>query len=196
MSQLLSRDEKLLDEPDYEGEDINFFSQLYDINRDLASEIINLKTFLDGLNYNSLYINEKLSNILEVLYRVNSSTVSEACSAPGKKLSTREETYRRLTKAKDYIESNFDEEVTLEVLANVSCMNQFHFLRKFKELFGETPYQYLTIVRLDQAMNMLKKKKQTITDVCFAVGFKDLSSFSKLFKRTFNVSPDEFRQTL
>lgn len=194
LTQLISTEEKMLDEPGYSiCKEFNFFSRLFDVDVGIARDIVNLKAFLDGLNYNSLYINEKLSNILEVLYRINSSEICEADKAPGKKSSTRQETYKRLIRAKDYIDSNFEDDVTLEILSNVSYMNQFHLLRKFKEFFGMTPHRYLTYMRLEKAKNLLKKKKQTVTDVCFAVGYNDLSTFSKLFKRIYKVSPDVYK---
>lgn len=192
-AELMASELKLLDDPKYESiKELNFFSKLYSYDPYIAKEIFELKNYIDGLNYNSLYINEKLSNILEGIYKLNCRVLKETEDVSGEKASTRIETYRRITRAKDYIDSNFMNEVSLETLGKVSSMNQFHFLRKFKQFYTKTPHQYLTEVRLREAKAFLKKKK-SVTEVCMEVGFEDPASFSKLFKRSFGVSPVDYR---
>jgi AraC family transcriptional regulator len=193
-AELVASELKLLDDPEYESiKELNFFSKLYSYDTYIAKEIFELKNYIDGLNYNSLYINEKLSNILEGIYKLNCRVLKDTEGVAGGKVSTRIETYRRITRAKDYIDSNFMKEVSLETLGKVSSMNQFHFLRKFKQFYSKTPHQYLTEVRLREAKAFLKKKKYSVTEVCMEVGFEDPASFSKLFKRSFGVSPIDYR---
>lgn len=192
-AELMASEEKLLDDPRYESiKDLNFFSKLYSYDPEIAKEIFELKNYIDGLNYSSLYINEKMANILEGIYKLNCKVLKETEAVNAGKPSTRIETYKRITRAKDYIESNFMNSVSLETLGKVSSMNQFHFLRKFKQFYSKTPHQYLTEVRLREAKAFLKKKK-SVTEVCMEVGFEDPASFSKLFKKSFGVSPVDYR---
>lgn len=191
---MMTCDSKLLDDPDYEPiKELNFFSKLYSYDSEVATKIFELKSYIDGLNYNSLYINEKLSNILEGMYKLNCKVLKDTEGITAEKYSTRVELYKRLTRAKDYIDSNFMKEVSLETLGKVSSMNQFHFLRKFKQFYNKTPHQYLTEVRLTEAGTLLKNSKHTVTDVCMEVGFDSPASFSKLFKKNFGVSPVDYK---
>ena len=193
---MMAGESKLLDDPSFEpGEDVNFFSKLYSYDPYIVKEVFELKNFIDKLNYNSLYINEKFANILEAIYRLNCRVLSETERVGAGKRSTRIETYKRLTRAKDYIESNFMNDITLGILAEVSCMNQFHFLRKFKQLYKKTPHQFLTGIRLNEAKTLLKKNDTTVTQVCLEVGYEDVSSFSKLFKKSTGITPDRYRYT-
>lgn len=193
-AELMASELKLLDDPGYEPiKELNFFSKLYSYDPEIAKDIFELKSYIDGLNYNSLYINEKMANILEGIYKLNCKVLKETDSVNAGKPSTRIETYRRITRAKDYIDSNFMDEVSLETLGKVASMNQFHFLRKFKQYYKKTPHRYLTEVRLTEARSLLKKKKNSVTEVCLEVGFEDPASFSKLFKKNFGVSPVDYR---
>ena len=194
IADLVASDDQLLDDPLYEPiKNMNFFSGLYRFNSEILKEIVGLKSYLDGLNYNTLFINQKLSSILEQMYYLNCNVAFDAGKIKAERPSTKIETYRRIFKAKDYIESNFMNEVTLDRLASVACMNPFHLLRKFKHFYNETPHRYLTKVRINEAKILLTQKDTTVTEVCFEVGYEDISSFSKLFKRFTGLSPDNFR---
>ncbi|MEM6631670.1 MAG: AraC family transcriptional regulator [Bacteroidota bacterium] len=94
---------------------------------------------------------------------------------------------------KNYIDHNFEQEVNLAVLAQSKFVSKYHLLRLFKQYYGQTPKQYLTDKRMEKAKEYLKKG-MTVTETCFAVGFKSLGSFSALFKRRNGISPIEFQK--
>lgn len=75
-------------------------------------------------------------------------------------------------------------------------MSRFHFIRQFKAVFGDAPGQYRTRERLAQARYLLASGEQSVTDVCMAVGFSSLGSFSTLFARRFGQSPSAYRSRL
>jgi AraC-like DNA-binding protein len=68
-------------------------------------------------------------------------------------------------------------------------------LRQFKKNYQLTPHQYLIHRRLDRAKNSILYSTASMTDICFMIGFDDVSSFSKLFKRRFGLSPQQYRAT-
>jgi AraC family transcriptional regulator len=106
------------------------------------------------------------------------------------KKTTKEELYKRLFVAKEFMKDNAMENgLTIDEIAKEACMSKFHFLEKFKDLYGLTPHQYLIELKMQKARQLLQKRQHTVTDVCYAVGFESVSSFSNLFKRTFDTSP-------
>ncbi|BDD07731.1 hypothetical protein FUAX_01630 [Fulvitalea axinellae] len=101
------------------------------------------------------------------------------------------ETVRRLRR---YIELNYGEELCLESMSRASYVSKFHLLRLFKKLYGRTPNQYLTEIRMEKAKEFLAKG-MSATDACFAVGFDSLGSFGVLFKRKTGFSPAQYRKS-
>ena len=71
-------------------------------------------------------------------------------------------------------------------------MSPAYFSRSFKAAFGETPHQYLMSRRMERAKALLRAGA-TVTDVCMAVGFSSLGSFSTQFKRLVGESPSAYR---
>ena len=110
------------------------------------------------------------------------------------KSSTQKELYLRIHRAKDYISSCYSENLTIQSLAEVACLNQHYFLREFKKIITTTPHQYLQKVRLAEAGRLLINTENSVGEVCNAVGFNDIASFCKLFKRNFLLTPSDFRK--
>lgn len=107
------------------------------------------------------------------------------------KFSTRQELYRRLNCAKDFIDSCYNKTIDLETISQVACLNREYFIRQFKNYFKITPAQYLIRKRMDAAKHLLQTTKISVSEVCHRVGYFDLSSFGKLFRRYYNFSPTE-----
>jgi AraC-like DNA-binding protein len=103
------------------------------------------------------------------------------------------DTYRRLMRAREFIDECYDQPLDLEQISGEACLSRYHFLRLFRRAFNKTPHQYLTQRRIEKAKELLASSGLTVTDVCFEVGFESLGSFSSLFHKhvVSNVS-DEF----
>lgn len=101
--------------------------------------------------------------------------------------------YRRLVQAKRYIDLHFSETLDLDMVADEACFSKFHFIRLFSEVFGKTPHQYLTAVRIANAKKLLATGLP-VQDTCFTVGFESVSSFTALFKKITGDRPSTFRQ--
>lgn len=99
--------------------------------------------------------------------------------------------YRQIIAAKIFIDTNFEKNINISEISDKAYFSKFHFIRLFKKIYGKTPYTYLTTVRIENAKKLLKKGI-SVTNVCFAVGFDSLSSFSGLFKRTTGLSPSDY----
>lgn len=95
---------------------------------------------------------------------------------------------KRVMLAMSFIESNFAEKISLNDIALEACLSKYHLIRMFKEVNGMTPHQYLTLVRVQRAKQLLHKDR-SVSEVCAMVGFESISSFSLLFKKQAGVSP-------
>jgi AraC-like DNA-binding protein len=103
-------------------------------------------------------------------------------------------TFRGLCRARALIEGAYEEPLTLDKLAREAGLSRFHFIRAFQTVFGETPHQYLTAVRIARAKELLRRPSASVTETCFEVGFSSLGSFSALFARRVGSSPERWRR--
>lgn len=99
--------------------------------------------------------------------------------------------YRRIVQAKLFIDSNYAENIDLTNIADEAFFSKFHFIRLFKKIYGRTPHQYVTRVRIERAMDLLRTNVP-VSETCYAVGFDSLSSFSGLFKRLVGATPSAY----
>ena len=102
-------------------------------------------------------------------------------------------THAHLEAARTFIDENLAQPLSVDDLAKHACLSRYHFIRQFRRHFYVTPHQYLTRKRLDKARELLADSQLTITDICFAVGFESVGSFSTLFHRDVGWSPSIYR---
>jgi AraC family transcriptional regulator len=93
----------------------------------------------------------------------------------------------------DYVHAHLDQDIALSNVANTLNLSLYHFCRLFKQSTGITPYQYLTGCRIERAKRLLRITQLPITEIAFAVGLTNHSSFTRLFRQYVGVSPKEFR---
>jgi AraC-like DNA-binding protein len=99
-----------------------------------------------------------------------------------------------LRRARDLMDRCFAEPIDLERLADVAAMSRFNFHRLFSATYGVTPAQHLTMRRVERAQDLLRATNLTVTEVCFAVGYSSLGSFSARFKEMVGETPSEFQR--
>jgi AraC-like DNA-binding protein len=102
-----------------------------------------------------------------------------------------------LRRARDHIDRNYREPLELEGLdglARVAGVSKFHFARSFQATYGETPMRYLSRRRVERAQDLLRTANLTVTEVCMAVGFNSLGSFSARFSALVAESPTAYRE--
>lgn len=98
-----------------------------------------------------------------------------------------------LRRVRDRIDREFDRPLNIEALAAAEHMSAGHLSRRFKAAYGESPYSYLMTRRIERAMALIRRGDLTITDICFAVGFSSLGTFSTRFSELVGVSPRAYR---
>lgn len=102
--------------------------------------------------------------------------------------------FRRLDRARALIHDAYADPLTLDQLAAEAGLSRWHFARSFHVAFGEPPHACLRRVRLQRAKQLLARPGAQVTDVCFAVGFASLGSFSARFARDVGVPPSEWHR--
>lgn len=103
-------------------------------------------------------------------------------------------TQAQLSEVIQYIESHYEEDISLETLAKIISVTPQHLCRLFKNTYHMRPLEYIRDYRLSQAKNLLLSKEDiTLKEVAFQVGFHDLSYFCATFKRAEGMTPKEFR---
>jgi AraC-like DNA-binding protein len=100
---------------------------------------------------------------------------------------------RRLRRARDRMDRDYAQPLDVPALAATALMSAAHFSRRFREVYGETPYSYLMTRRIERAKALLRGGDVSVTDVCFAVGWTSLGSFSARFTEVVGESPSAYR---
>jgi AraC-like DNA-binding protein len=99
-----------------------------------------------------------------------------------------------ISEAVEYINKNYSKDISLNEITKKAYLSKFHFSRIFKKYTSYSPYQYLTIVRLNHCRQLLLNNNYTISEVADKCGFKRLDYFSAMFKKKFKYSPSVYRE--
>ena len=142
-------------------------------------------------------------NIFEMVARVkDSQSYTEEAGAYLESLfklsGTKEKSKKRLQidTAVSYINSHYSEKITLEDLAELCELSVSYFCKLFKSEIGESFADYLTWVRIEKAIDLLRDPKMKIYEISEEVGYSDVQYFNKVFRDTTGVSPSFYRNHL
>jgi AraC-like DNA-binding protein len=100
---------------------------------------------------------------------------------------------RHLLRAKDLVDSRYFEPLTVGDLARVAGLSPAHFSREFRRAFGEAPHRYLLTRRLERAAARLRNTDRSVTEICMAVGWTSVGSFTASFRRIYGTTPTAYR---
>jgi AraC-like DNA-binding protein len=104
-----------------------------------------------------------------------------------------EDLNRRLLRARDAMDRAYAEPLDVPAVAAVAHISEAHFIRTFKQVFGETPHRYLQRRRVERSMFLLRETERSVTDVCLDVGFTSLGTFSRMFRVIVGDTPTGYR---
>ncbi len=105
-----------------------------------------------------------------------------------------EDANRRMLRARDAMDRAYAEPLDVPTLARIAHVSEAHFIRTFRATFGETPHRYLQRRRVERAMFLLRSTDRSVTDICMAVGFSSLGTFSRVFRDVVGESPSAHRR--
>lgn len=141
------------------------------------------------------WLEERLRELLASMLATQQSVQRQIGSLPAARASTREELWRRIHQARDYMHAHLAEPVSLSDVGTAACLSPFYLLRVFQSAFQQTPHQYLIHCRLERAKFLLEKTDIPVTAICFECGFTSLGSFSASFHARCGMSPRAWRKT-
>ncbi len=137
---------------------------------------------------------EELSmNVLTSIYEDQYHGYALAKRVQAKKPSTQLETFKRLLIAYEYIHDNISEPISLEELARVSLLSKFHLYDSFKNVYGQTPHQYINRLKVAKAKEYIQQGENSIGEVADLFGFNDICVFSKIFKKIYGNPPSHYQ---
>ena len=100
----------------------------------------------------------------------------------------------RLRRVRDRIDREYAQPLDVEALARGVHMSAGHLSREFRRAYGESPYAYLMTRRIERAMTLLRRGDLSVTDICFAVGYGSLGTFSTRFSELVGMPPSVYRE--
>lgn len=191
----LNENRVLLDNPHYykNGKPV-FIEAIYALNEEVKTGIQQLRKAAEAGLKDEILLMEYFNNCLSAYYDLyHSEVTNRAKSLRSLNLSTRSEILRRLSIARDYMLSNYNRNICLYDVAMAACLSVNHLLRTFKQAYHQSPHQFLTSVRLQQAKYYLKNTDYSVSEIVDIVGFECPSSFTRLFRSSFKITPGKFR---
>lgn len=194
LESLTAHPEKLLDDPECNSRcSAHFFERFTPHDRLVSPVLITLRRAHRSGTLPGLWLEEELRHLLVRMLQAQDDALRESDALPARRAATREELWRRVNRGRDFIHARFDSAPTLGEIASTACLSPFHFLRGFKAVFGMTPHEYLSACRVERAKFLLERTELPVTEICFAVGFESLGSFSSWFARVTGSSPRAWR---
>jgi AraC-like DNA-binding protein len=111
----------------------------------------------------------------------------------GTRIAPNLEDLARLRRVRDRIDREYAQPLTVAALARRAHMSPAHFSRQFRAAYGETPYAYLMMRRIERAKALLRRGDMSVTEVCMAAGCTSLGSFSARFTELVGETPTAYR---
>lgn len=187
-------DTRLLDDPYFfKTQYENFSTRSVKISPRMMHLLSQLKRSMVQKDNHKLYYEELFNNVLTQIYSDQMDCQKAILKIKAKKTSTKIEIYRRLNIVKNYIDNHLHENVTLNQLSEVATLSSYHLQRSFKELYSLSPHNYLIKKRLEKAQFLIKDSNKSIRSICSETGFQNQSSFGRLFKKKFGLTPLNYR---
>ncbi len=104
--------------------------------------------------------------------------------------------YPRLNRLREYIEQSYSEPIPLKKAASVAALESSYFSTYFRAKVGITFTDWLRQVRIEKAMEFMKAGDFSITYIAYEVGFGDLRTFERAFKKHTRMTPKEFKKSV
>lgn len=145
-------------------------------------------------NSTSLAKEEFYHELLQTVLFQSTSEIREMDKLTFKKKATREEIYRRVHYARDFMDGCYTQNLRLNQIAQVAMMSENHLLRSFRRVFGTTPFRYIQYKKLAQAKREILTTSKSISSVAADAGYESLSNFSYCFSNAFGCSPSGLRK--
>ncbi len=134
-----------------------------------------------------------LDEIVVTLLRSQARLESMVPKCPGRSPRYRRQVLMRLLRARSHIEHVAGADCSLGRLAEIARMSPTHFLRLYRDVFGQTPHKDVVATRLAAARDLLLRTELGVSEICRTLSFENRCAFARVFKQHFGVSPTAMR---
>jgi len=104
--------------------------------------------------------------------------------------------YPRLKRLHQYVEKSYSKHIPLEMAAGIAALERSYFSSYFRAKVGINFTEWLRQVRVEKAMELMQARDFSITEVAYEVGFGDLRTFERAFKKHTRTTPMEFKKSV
>jgi len=142
--------------------------------------------------FNMEFLKIRIHNLIKAQEKTREKVLRDLITQPGE-VAIHSEDDKMLGKIKDLLEENVSNpDFDVESLSQEFSLSQFHFSRKIKQITGQSPKDIINSYRLKRAGQILLQNKLTISEIAYMVGFDHPNSFTRAFKKYYNMTPSEF----
>lgn len=191
---LSASNHQLLDDSFNHVTSASFFEKTYEQSPLITHQMNLLKYHTNLFQNDSNLLDEQFHSIMTALLLQQMKTFKEIDRLDLVRKSTREEIYKRVSIAHEYIRAFYDKQLTLDEIAAISCLSPNHLLRNYSTIYKKTPFQHIADLRIAKAITMLKATEYSMTDITYEIGLNNPVSFSRLFKQHIGSSPLQYRK--
>ena len=98
--------------------------------------------------------------------------------------------------ARQYFQEHYNEDISIREYALSRNMSVSYFLRKFGEVTGKSPMQYILSIRINTAVTLLERTDYPVSEISAIIGYDNPLYFSRIFKKQKGISPSDYRKQL
>ncbi len=131
---------------------------------------------------------------LEFLVRIDRHKDKKALSVVSKGRPVRNSVHHRIANVVDHIARNFSENVSVGSAAEMAGMSKTSFARNFQLTTGNHFIEFVNRVRIGQACSMLYATDESVSYICYTVGFQNIANFNRQFRRFKQLTPSAYRE--
>lgn len=186
----------------------SFFNWMLDSNyenmMDIKLKVMEFVLWAEHIGYESggmTYRFESRHGYLENLYSMNNyeeirtwfiTKIQDVC----RNIVTKKEEQETnlIAVAKEYIDRNYQKEISLDETSRQVNISPYYFSKLFKEEMGQSFIEYVTGIRMDKAKELLVKTDKSMKEICNEIGYADPNYFSRTFKKNVGVTPTEYKE--
>ncbi|GIO69700.1 AraC family transcriptional regulator [Paenibacillus cookii] len=145
-----------------------------------------------GIPGNRLYLKACLLAVIAKIVELHGQGAYTGAFLNGRKPRKTEGSLDVLQDVFQYVDANLHRSIRMNELAAIAGVSEKYFISYFKKNVGITPGQYISQIKMNRARDYLYEKKYTIQQIAGFLGFPDPFTFSKAFKKYYNVPPSKF----